>query len=314
MIDEAAAALVAGSFGLGDPTAFTGPVAAGEQGDIYRLATGAGVYAVKEMTGQRTDTEIEVGARFNEAACLNGVPSPEVIRCAGGALIADIGGRRIRVHKWVDLRPPDILLDPVAVGSILAAIHRVEFDGPMTTDPWYSEPVGEANWRELDRALGDSGAPFAGAFAEMLEELMAMDTWVRPSGHLIACHRDLWADNLRSRVDGAACVIDWEDCGLADPGDELGCLLLEFAGDDPTRARALNDAYRNHGGPGRITGPGSFSMAIAQLGHILEISCRRWLADPSPVSRRHNEERFAEFVDRPFDRAKLLFLLDEVSG
>ena len=53
------------------------------------------------------------------------------------------------------------------------------------------------------------------------------------------CHRDLWADNVLPTADGGVCVIDWENSGPADPSQELGCVLFEFARFDPGRVRAL---------------------------------------------------------------------------
>jgi len=54
---------------------------------------------------------------------------------------------------------------------------------------------------------------------------------------------------------------------------------------------------------------------ICQLGHICEIACRDWL-DPAARStdRQHNAERFAEFVERPLNRAGLALILDSVGG
>ena len=75
------------------------------------------------------------------------------------------------------------------------------------------------------------------------------------------------------------CVIDWENCGLADPSQELALVLFEFGLGNPERARALYGAYLDAGGPGRIDRRGNFSMLIAQLGHIGEDACERWL-DP----------------------------------
>jgi len=37
----------------------------------------------------------------------------------------DVGGTQVRVYAWVDLLPPDITLDPVAVGRAVAAVHLV---------------------------------------------------------------------------------------------------------------------------------------------------------------------------------------------
>ena len=61
-------------------------------------------------------------------------------------------------------------------------------------------------------------------------------------------------------------------------------MLFEFGCGDPDRARALYGEYRRCGGPGRIERRGDFSMTIAQLGHITEISCLAWL-DPADRTR-----------------------------
>ena len=68
----------------------------------------------------------------------------------------------------------------------------------------------------------------------------------------------------------------------------------------PERARALYRAYLEAGGPGRIDRRGNFSMLIAQLGHIGEDACARWL-DPgeSEAERERQEARVEEFVTLP---------------
>jgi thiamine kinase-like enzyme len=39
---------------------------------------------------------------------------------------------------------------------------------------------------------------------------------------LQVCHCDLWADNVVGTPTGGVCVIDRENCGPADPSQELG--------------------------------------------------------------------------------------------
>ena len=113
---------------------------------------------------------------------------------------------------------------------------------------------------------------------------------------LQSCHRDLFADNVLPTPSGSICVIDWENSGLADPSQELALVVFEFAGADAARAQALVDAYRAAGGPGVVDRPESFSMVIAQLGHIGELSCRRWLDVARPDERDRNEARVDEFL------------------
>jgi len=114
--------------------------------------------------------------------------------------------------------------------------------------------------------------------------------------YLQACHRDLIADNVLDTPTGELCVIDWENSGLADPSQELAVVLFEDGRGQADRVRLLFEAYLHGRGPGRADQPGDFSMLIAQLGHIGEIACQRWL-DPSRVDeRRRNESRINEFL------------------
>ena len=88
------------------------------------------------------------------------------------------------------------------------------------------------------------------------------------------------------------------------PG-ELGLLLFEYSCGEADRARDLYRAYRDAGGPGQIDRPGNFSMVIAQIAHIGEISCARWL-DPSRVdARERNTGRIDEFVTEGITRTMI---------
>ena len=76
---------------------------------------------------------------FQEAALSAGVPTPAVRRTRTGELIAAIGGLRVRLHAWVDLRDPDLDLDPVELGQLVGALHQVDFDGsawPIRPRSW----------------------------------------------------------------------------------------------------------------------------------------------------------------------------------
>ena len=137
----------------------------------------------------------------------------------------------------------------------------------------------------------------------MRDELVALEGLMEEPRDLQTCHRDLWADNVLGTSAGRLCVIDWENCGLADPSQELALVLFEFALGSAERARTLYGSYLEGGGPGRIDRRGNFSMLIAQLGHIGEDACERWL-DPSEsaVERERQLVRAEEFVALPLTR------------
>jgi Ser/Thr protein kinase RdoA (MazF antagonist) len=299
-------------FRLGGGARLTGTVERGEQGQIAQLATDFGTWAVK-VTFAGGDTALDgEDAEFQTAARAAGVPAPAVMRTTAGEVFAEVGGVGVRVYEWVDIRPPDRTIDPERVGGLVAAMHRVGFGGRRPEDPWYTDRVGAAAWDGLVAELAAAGAPFARDMEELRDDLVALEALIEPARALGTCHRDLWADNLRA-TDGGMCVIDWENCGLADPGQELSGVLFEFWGGEPDRARALHRAYRGAGGPGRVDHRGSFSMTIAQLGHIAEISCRAWL-DPatSEEERRRQAGRVAECTGEPLTVDVVDAILDAV--
>ena len=314
MIDASFGERIATRFGLGDGAVLSAaPMARGEQGQVWLLETDLGKWAVKESFRGISAADVSNAAEFSAAARGAGILTPLAKADIDGNFIADIAGVQIRVHEWFELLKPDVMLDPVAVGRTLATIHCTDFDGTAPLDNWFTEPVGPQRWDALCADLAAAEAPFAGRLAGMREELVALDSWVLPPTNVQTCHRDLWADNLLPTATGGVCVIDWDDCGLADPSYELCCVLREFGCGEPDRIRALYGSYRQHGGPGRVSRHGDFSMLICQLGHICEIACRDWL-DPAARStnRQHSAERFAEFVERPLGRVELDLILDNL--
>jgi aminoglycoside phosphotransferase (APT) family kinase protein len=306
---------IARRFGLGGAARLSdGPVARGKQGLVWRLDTVDGSWAVKVPLSEATEDDVRPAAEFQEAAYAAGVAAPEVRRTTDGDVFADVGGRNVRVYGWVDLLPPDALLDPDVVGGVVAAVHQVPVAPVGSVDPWYQDPVGAHRWDELVEELRHAGAPFAGRLAELREELVALESWIEPPDDLRTCHRDLWADNVLPTRDGGVCVLDWENSGLADPSQELGYVLFEFGRTDVGRARALVAAYHDAGGPGRLHRRGNFTMLIAQLGHITQIAARNWL-DPNPRSpdRADSEAWISEVFDDPHTRARLDDLLAAVA-
>jgi Ser/Thr protein kinase RdoA (MazF antagonist) len=283
-----------------------GPVARGKQGLVWRLDTAHGSWAVKMPFEKSSEDEVRQATTFQETARAAGVPTPQVRRTTEGSVLATIDGRQVRVYEWVDLRDPDCMLDPAQVGAVVAAIHRASSPDLSTLDPWYHAPVGADRWDELVDQLAEAGAPFARRLADLRDELVALEAWIEPPEMVATCHRDLWADNVLPTADGGICVIDWENSGPADPSQELGCVLFEFARRDPGRARALTAAYRDAGGPGTVDRRGHFSMLIAQLGHITELAATDWLVpNPRSPQRADSAAWIGEVLDEPHARELL---------
>ena len=306
MLEHSAAAFIAAEFELGPVTAISGPVARGEQGEIYRLDTSEGSWAVK-LPFHVPDADTE-DAEFQSAARAFGVPAPAVRALPAGGYLLQVHGRQVRVHEWIDMADPDPWLDPVTIGELAARLHRVPFVGSRSMDPWYHQPVGEIRWRTLLAGLTAAGAPFAAALAGLVDDLVAMERLIDTPTRLRTCHCDLFSDNVRATdaTGSGIVVIDWDNCGPADPAQELCLLLYDFGCEEPDRQQALYRGYVEAGGPARIEGPADFSMLVAQLGHINERACARWLAaGPGDPERDRMAALFGEFTDRPLTPAAI---------
>jgi aminoglycoside phosphotransferase (APT) family kinase protein len=191
-------------------------------------------------------------------------------------------------------------------------MHLVDFAGTIGLDPWYTEPVSAARWSEILTALRARRAPFADELDALIPELVALERYLgEPPRALRTCHRDLCADNVRRTRDGGLCVFDFDDAGLADPSQELAAVLVEYATTNPARAPFIRAAYREGRGPGRVDRPTDFAMPIAQLAHIVEKGCRRWLIATTDADRSDNESWVREFLDRPLTRTVIESLLAE---
>lgn len=314
MLDGGDAVAIADLFQLGDAALLSGPVARGEVGQVWRLTTALGAWAVKEPFERPSQDEVDDDAFFQDAALAQGVPMPRVVRTTAGNVMADLGAATVRVYEWVDLLQRDPRLDPTTVGRVVASIHGVRYIGRNPVDPWYTDPVGADAWDDLIGRLGAAGAGFAEALSEQRDELVALEELLEWPTNLQTCHRDLFADNLLRTPSGSLCVIDWENSGLADPSQEMGLVLFEFSCGDMGRARALYDSYIDASGPGRVTSPGTFSMIIAQLAHIGEISCRRWLDPALSAEQQHNAGRVEEFLTQPITRRMIDEFVAALSG
>src|SRR4051795_134133 len=100
---------VADAFAVGRAESLSEPVARGELGQVRRLVTDQGVWAVKESLVELDDDDVaavERSSGFHLACWEAGLPTPEP-RTAGGRFVADADGRLVQLHGWVELADPD---------------------------------------------------------------------------------------------------------------------------------------------------------------------------------------------------------------
>ena len=307
---------VARSFDLGREVREVTVAARGQQGRVWRIVTERGAYAVKELLVRQSEADAVADVGFQEAAMRAGtVTLPRPLLAATGRVLAEVGSLQLRAYEWVDLAPMDPAVDAAVVGATVAGVHRVQHEPARPLHPWYTDPVGEQRWRQLQRHAADARAPFAEQLAAEVPHLLALERLLEPPRTLQNCHRDLWADNVLPTPSGGMCVIDWENCGLADPSYEVPMMLVDFGLGDANRIRQLYGAYVEAGGSGRVRGRGDFSMVIAQFGHFWEAAVASYTRpDATTEARAAAVGRVEELLVSPLRPHTVEAMLDAVSG
>ena len=310
MLDPDQAAEVAGRFALGDHAVLTGPVAAGRLGDVWRLSTDRGEFAVKDARFPVDPAEVAADAAYQDRVRSHGVPMPAVVRTPEGEALIQLGSGPVRVYAWVDVLARERRLDPVAVGALVAGIHRVQVPTQAPVDPWYVAAVGEPAWRDLTTRLRDARAPFADRLESLVPDVLAAEALlVETRGGTGLPPRPVGGQrpaNSRRRAGGAGLG----ELRPGDPAGELGVVLFEFGQGDSDRMRDLFASYVDSGGPARLRTPGDLTMLIAQAGHIAQIGCERWLAATTDEARADNAAWVGEFLDEPVTVATVEAILD----
>jgi Ser/Thr protein kinase RdoA (MazF antagonist) len=299
-VDRLLAAQVADRFDLGPDARLEVEAARGEQGQVRRLVTARGSFAVKESFVEVDVDEAQLTAEFQARCHDAGAPCPRPLPDVEGRYVSEIGGEPIRVQTWVDIDDADAMLDPAAVGTTVAALHGLAVPTDQAPHWWGTEAVGAAEWRALVKAARGSGAPFAERLAQLVPSLLAAEELIGPMAGVQWCHLDLWADNVRGTPGGRACVVDFDNAGPGDPSRELGMVLFEFARTAASRVAELVTAYEAGGGRGRVTRAEDFGLTIAQLHHIGRYQILGWLHARDPEARARAHAGVREFLGDPF--------------
>lgn len=274
-------------------------MARGELGEIRRLETDLGTFAVKRELESSSVDDVETSTAYHRVCWEAGIPTPEPLRATTGGFTAQVEREQVRVYAWADLADPDTALDAAAVGTLVARLHLVRHPWPTSgIDPWFEAPIGRAEWEAGLDASRASGAPFADRLAGLLPALVEIEEILTPMRPVQTCHLDLWADNVR-RSDGRPFVIDFDNAGPGDPSREIAMVVFEFGRGDAERQRTLYDAYLAAGGPGRIRTRADLGLAVAELHHIGHRHVTMWIAARDPEARGRSLAGIDEFLGGP---------------
>ena len=294
------AAQVADRFDLGPDARLGVEAVRGEQGQVRRMVTARGTFAVKESFAPVDPDEAQRTSEFQVACHEAGAPCPRPLPDRDGRFLAVIGDLPIRVQTWVDVHDADPLIDPALVGTAMGRLHCVVVPADAPPHWWGTDPVGHAEWRGLVKAAKGAGAPFARRLEALVPALLEVEELLTPMSGAQWCHLDLWADNVRLTPAGEVSVVDFDNAGPADPTRELGMVLFEFARTSRERIARLVAAYDAAGGAGRVTRAEDFGLTVAQLHHIGRYQVLGWLRARDAEARARAHAGVQEFLDDPF--------------
>ena len=299
MLTAATAQDVADAYGLEGSATLTGPVARGQLGQVWRLDTEAGTHAVKEWFATPDLAAMSRDADLVAAALAEGVVTPRIVHTTTGAVATTVADTAVRVFEWVDLRGPMRGLDPAAVGATLAALHRA---GPPTDEPvdnWFATASESSAGVSCTSGSSTSRRPSPGTS-------VPSSTSSSPSSP---------SSSRTSRPSSATATCGPTTCSPPRTGGSASSTSRTSA--RPTRARSsrwcssssatttrrerdcIHTAYRDAGGPGRVTRRGHFTMLVAEQAHIGQLACSRWVGASSESERERLATWFLEIPDDP---------------
>jgi Ser/Thr protein kinase RdoA (MazF antagonist) len=279
-------------FGLGTVLGAPAHVARGAMGEVWRLDTSHGRWAVKWQFPWAPAEPSPADVVVQLAAAAAGIPLPLPVLTPAGAAMVQAGGRHARVYQWADLGPP---LEPPAddraateAGRLLGTLHRLALPPAGPDDPWYTALPPARDWAALAGRATAAGVAWAGDLATALEpigRLSARAAGPPPPGPRIVCHRDFSPANVLPAADGSHLVVlDWENTGPLDPRCELGSALYAWSAGrgqvSSSAIAALLDGYAAGSGTDPAPEPGMFVTAIAATLNFLYVMAEQAMTDP----------------------------------
>jgi Ser/Thr protein kinase RdoA (MazF antagonist) len=276
---------VLAAFGLpGEVTAYA-EVSGGWSNRVWRLATTAGEYAVKELRNAWGEPRwldwLAEGWRVERAAIAAGVGAPDPVAAPDGGCVLDVersdasGTAPVRLHRWVEAAtvPRDPVDLPLArwVGASLAAIHALALQ-PLEPG-LYAGRTGLTTaevWPDLVARSRAAGAAWAGALedAEPLAR-RASALLVDTGAATVLAHGDVDQKNLLVGPAGPL-LIDWDVVLPVVPAHDLAHAAVTMAAwREPTVAAEVVRGYVEASGITTVAVPSDLGPALAsRLGWI----------------------------------------------
>ncbi len=272
MVNVDLARSVAAAFELGELDASPIYVDRGAMGEIWRIDTAAGSWAVKAPFEWDPPPFLPEDIHVQLTASKAGIPLPRPALTSAGHAVAEVNSRLFRAYEWVDLAPPleqPSVAHAAEAGRILGTIHSLPLQTVQPVDSWYLTAPDADRWSGLIARAETAGADWLETLVMHLELLADLADFVRhaQSGPPVVCHRDFDPSNVIPDLSGRLVTLDWENAGPLDPAAETAYALLAWTGTDgqpdDRSASAFLDGYTTASGTMPSLSRDSFSVAAA---------------------------------------------------
>ena len=312
-MDDETTTAVATAFGLGPPTRSPTRVTRGAMGEVWRVDTDRGAWAVKALFpwGVYDPMPREVEVQLAAGAAGIAIPRPVIHR---EVAVVTVSSRQYRAYEWVDLDPP--VLPPATVeiaheaGYILGAIHGLGLPADSDVERWYTAAPEASAFGDLADAADAAGMWWSGAMraaSPVVQSLLAFVT--AEHAPPVVCHRDFDVSNvLPSTASQSLITLDWENVGPLAPDQELAAALLAWCTAsgtvDQTAVGAFLTGYASGGGD-TVVRDSSFSMAVCTCLNFLQVMAEQSL-------ERDEHQAFADARLEQLLASSLADLLDGI--
>lgn len=266
-------------------------VARGAMGEIFRVDTDQGTWAVKALfewdptSARPPDVDVQV------AAIDAGIAMPHPVLSEDGDAVIAIDDARFRVYEWVDLdQPAPVPASPHharRAGEILGVIHNLNVESVGDVDDWYLTPPDRGRWVDLIAASRAAGEDWANQLHDHVGMLDDMALFAAAAAHQPPrmCHRDFNPSNVLPDRNGQLVTLDWENAGPLEPAAEIASSLIDWSTSpgviDPETARVFLGGYNALANKPVALTTGSFAVAVATFLNFLAVMCDQALHDPA---------------------------------
>jgi hypothetical protein len=315
---------VAAAFGLGAPTGDAETVARGAMGEVSRLVTELGTWAVKRLFEWANTSNADTDVVLQEAARKAGVRLPAPVHSANGKVIESIQGDSYRVYEWIDIpglpaapASPDVARE---IGRTLGIIHslRVAADGPVT--PWLTAYPPAERWDQVVAAAEAAKPEWSRLLSDALPAIRGLESVAScaTQDDPILCHNDFGPGNIAVGPDSDIIVLDWEHAGAQDARQELGYVLAGWCiAGDGVSTDAARELFAGYASTTSVPPPldvGMFAgVACANLNFTVGQAFSSLFATDDGQKRFANAN-VTNLLRHPLTVEALQAILDAISG